>query len=393
MKSTCSAVTSTSEAIRHVGSILPFKLNSTRMKTRCSCAKQLVQRGYGRMLLFIVAAGSSAVLVSCSSATADQTPEAPYVRVEPVSVESTSLPLEISGVIKEKQEVMLSFKVGGPILSLSVKEGDLVKKGEVIAQIDPRDYEIHLQAAKAQYDQITDEYGRNRQLFEQGKLPANTFEKLKAAYLATKSSFEAAQNALSDTRLVAPFTGYIFQKEVDPFETVNPGQPIVSLIDVSQVEVTFGLAESQIKDASSFGRIVCDVPNANAFSLPASIVSVSRKAGASNLFEVKLALANPNGTLRPGLSATVRIQLPSQSGSQVQVPVSAVFSRNGQSNVWVYNPTTQVVACRAIALEANGRDGMLLVRHGLVAGESIVIAGVNKLTDNEKVRVLNPNSI
>lgn len=318
------------------------------------------------------------------------TPEASrYVKVMKTGLTEANQKYVFNGQVKEKREVNIAFKVGGQVLDILVDEGDFVQKGEVIALIDTRDYQIQLQNAQAQFNQISSEYKRYQQLYDKNKLPANTLEKLKAGYMAAQSAYEAAKNALNDTKLTAPFNGYIYNRRIDKFENIAPGQAVVTLIDVSELEVHFSLSERQVKLSQKFNHISCDIRNANLVDIPAELLSVNHKANGNDMFDVRLLIPNQQtGSLKPGMSAIIKVHIPEDNTTLIQVPVKSIFYKNKQAHVWIYQPNTQCVQLRPINIKGFNNNGFISVSEGLQKNEIIVVAGVNSLYDKQKVKVL-----
>lgn len=345
----------------------------------------------GRQVLnMLVAAILILIGTSCTNSNNELSKKKRFVKVVKLTNAKENNQIVFNGVLKEKQDVNVAFKVGGQVLELLADEGDYVKEGQVIAKIDKRDYKIHLHASEAQYNQIDAEYSRYKELYSQKKLPANTLEKLEAGYLAAKSGYEAAQNALNDTELKAPFAGYVYRKKINNFENVAPGQVIFTLLDVSCLEVGFGLPESQVNRAKKFSEIVVDVASANAYNVPAELLSVNEKANGNDMFDVRLIVNNTDGNiLKPGMSAKVRIKIPQEELNSITVPVESVFESENKTYVWVFNSADSVVIKTPVEVEKFKNNGLLLVTSGLKGNENVVTAGVHSLSDKQAVKLLN----
>lgn len=339
----------------------------------------------GLLALLIIGMGT----MSCSSNDEKESTAKRYVKVQRLGEAENAEELIFHGQIKEKKEVSVAFKVGGQVLNVLVDEGDYVSKGQTIARIDPRDYKIQLQSAKAQFEQASGEYTRYKELYKKNKLPINTLEKLEAGYLAAKSAYEGAQNALSDTELKAPFNGYIYRKHIHNYENVAPGQPIYALLDVSHLEVVFSLPESKVNKAKNFTNIAIDVANANAYNVSANLLSVNEKANGNDMFDVRLMVANDQqGAIKPGMSAKVRIQLNGDKRSYVLVPVESVFYKEQSAYVWVLDQKNSTVSSRPVAVNKVENNGQLSIRSGLKGDEYIVTAGVYSLIESQAVKIL-----
>ena len=243
---------------------------------------------------FLVLVVAAIALSGCNRSTEEE-PQAETiknVRVETITDGVVQNSMTLNGKIKEKSLTSISFRVGGPLRKLEVNQGDYVRAGQVIAEIDKRDYELQVATTKAQFEQAEGEYNRYKQLIEQNKIPENTFEKIKSGYLMAKTAYENAQNQLRDTELKAPFSGYIYEKFVENYQTVGVGVPIVSLIDNSHLEVVVSVSESQLNKIKSDKKAFVNVANAGIKQLQVKLLSVGEKAKQDGLYEVKFAFEN-----------------------------------------------------------------------------------------------------
>lgn len=334
-------------------------------------------------------------LSGCKNSTKEvpQTKTIKKVKVETVTDDTVQNTMTLNGKIKEKSLTSLSFRVGGPLKKLNVKQGDYVRTGQVIAEIDNRDYQLQIETSKAQFEQAEGEYNRYKQLVEQKKIPENTFEKIKSGYLMTKTAYENAQNQLNDTKLKAPFSGYIYEKFVENYQTVGPGAPIVSIIDNSHLEVVASIAESQLNRIKSDKKSYLHVKNAGINKLPVQLLSVSEKAKQDGLYEVKFSFENKDDLkVAPGMTAEVTIYC--QSGeNQLSVASTAIFHEKTSTYVWIYNSSTGKVEKREVNILLDGTDGRVNIRSGLNNGEQVVTAGVHYLAEGQEVKPLPASSV
>ncbi len=308
------------------------------------------------------------------------------VKIEKVSSNLQKDKLAFNGIIKESSISTLSFRVGGPLIQLNVKQGDYVQKGDLIAAIDKRDYKIQLQSTEAQYKQLKGEYERYKKLYEKDKIPANSYEKVESGYLMAKTGYENAINQLNDTELRAPYSGYIHSKMTENFQTVGPGQPVVSIIDVSTLEVVISVTENLINNINKSTPAFISVKNANVSDLPVKIISIGEKTGQDGLYEVKLSFANKSELkINPGMTADVTL-ICNNSSQSIDIPSTAIFKDGTNSCVWIYNTETQSVAKRAVKVDGIISGGRVKVDSGVNEGDIIVTAGVYNLIENQKVQ-------
>ena len=340
--------------------------------------------------IFLVLAAAFFALSGCKNST-EEAPQAETiknVKVETVSDGVVQSSMTLNGKIKEKSLTSLSFRVGGPLKKLNVKQGDYVRAGQVIAEIDKRDYQLQLETTKAQFEQVEGEYNRYKQLIDQNKIPENTFEKIKSGYLMAQTAYENAENQLQDTELKAPFSGYIYEKFVENYQTVGAGIPIVSIIDNSHLEVVVSISESQLNRVKSDKKSFVNIANAAIKQLPVKLLSVSEKAMSDGLYEVKFSFENKDDLkVAPGMTAEVTVYCQAEE-NKLSVAATAIFHEKTNTYVWVYNPSSGKVEKREVKIALDGTQGRVNLVSGVNNGEQVVTAGVNYLVEGQKVKPL-----
>ncbi len=333
---------------------------------------------------------ASILLTSCGGQ--DQSSKAEtikHVKVETINNSNTTTQLQFNGVVKEKKMSMLSFRVAGPLVNFNVQPGDYVQKGEVIAQIDQRDYQLQVQTTKAQFEQVKGEFSRYKELHTKDKIPANSYEKVEAGYKMAEAAYNNAINQLQDTELKAPFSGYIFEKKAESFQTVGAGMPIVSMIDVSSLEIIINVSESQISEVKKANSGFINIRNASVTNLPVKLLCVSEKTKKDGLYEVKYEFNNQaNKNILAGMMAELSLNCQSaQSG--ISIPASSIFNNNGKTYVWIFNPATQIIAKREVEIDAFTTGQKVSVTKGIQYGETVVTAGVHHLKEGQKAQPIN----
>ena len=297
------------------------------------------------------------------------------------------------GKIKAASDVQLAFRVAGPILRFNAEVGEFVKKGEVLAEIDPRDYEIQLSATEAEYNQVKEEAGRVIELYNRGSVPVNDYDKAVAGVKQITAKYNAHKNALADTRLTAPFDGYIQKKYYDSHETVAAGYPVVSMINSNYFDVDIDIPSSDFVRQDLFKAFSCTIDVFPGQVFPLELIEITRKANLNQLYRMRLRLKPVSGVdIAAGMSVNVTIEYNPNEEALTVVPLSAMFEENGVSAVWVYSPETQSVTKRVIQLKKLLKTGELIVFGGLAAGEIVVSAGVHSLKEGMSVELLKPVS-
>ncbi|MDL2290098.1 efflux RND transporter periplasmic adaptor subunit [Paludibacteraceae bacterium OttesenSCG-928-F17] len=294
------------------------------------------------------------------------------------------------GKVKASSDINLSFRISGPISKIHVKEGEFVRKGQILAEMDDRDYKIQFSATEAEYNQIKGEAERIIKLYEQESVSENDYEKAIAGLQQITAKYNAHKNALADTKLTAPFDGYVQKRWYDKDETISAGMPVFSVISTGEPEIIVNIPAGDFIQRDKFDTFTCSFDIYPETIFPLDLISINQKANLNQLYTMRLKLrANGNKSLpTPGMSTMVSILFKPENSHLVSIPMTAIFEKNGQSAVWVYNPTQQTVQFRPVKLSEILTDGTVVISDGLQAGETVVSAGVHTLQDGEHVKLL-----
>lgn len=290
------------------------------------------------------------------------------------------------GVVEEGKSVNAAFMTGGKIASLQAKEGDRVRKGQLLAVLDDTDYNIGVNQLKVQYKQMTDEKKRMDEMFARHNIAPNDYEKFEAGYEQLRLQLEMANNKLGYTRLYSPSDGFVAYKYMQPGELVDAGTPIYKITDDSRLEVSVDLPLSIYLNRKDIKKVYATTP-AIVGEIPLSIDSFIPDADNNQLYHLKLNVpANLSKQLTTGMNLSVTVEMENEIQAESEVPSRAVFSDNGKTYVWVYNPGDSTISKQQVSVigEPVGKNSMVT---GLTGDEKIVAAGVKQLTEGEKVNV------
>ena len=330
------------------------------------------------------------------------------VKLITVAPRDGALMREFPGIAMPVREVQLAFRVDGPLRDLPVDVGQFVKEGELIAQLDPRDFEVHVATLKAERDSLQAQlvnarlrYTRYQNLYTTDATAKASLDTAQAAHdqlaaqvAAVAAQLEDARNSLADTRLVAPFDGYIDQKFVENYDNVKEKQSIVSFLDCSIIEVTAGVPEELVAEGIQMQKFFCEFDSYPEKSFPAELKELGRKPGSANqAYPLTVTLPAPESLLvKPGMAATLSIMIESAAGSaKFVVPPSAVVNdKENRSFVWRYDDEAGTVEPLFITI-GQLVSGGIEVTGGLTGGEQIVIAGTHFLHTGQKVKTADEN--
>ena len=333
------------------------------------------------------------LLCACGNNKSGQERTRATVKADTVRDYRGELSVVYPGKVKAASEVKLSFRVAGPIKNVFPEVGAFVKKGQLLARIDPRDYEIQLSATEAEYKQVKEEAGRVMELYRRGSVPVNDYDKAVSGINQITAKYNAHKNALEDTRLTAPFDGYVQHKYYDAHETVAAGYPVVAMINSNYFDVEIDIPSSDFVRQDQFKEFFCTIDVFPGKEFPLELIEITRKANLNQLYRMRLRLKPVEGLdIAAGMSVNVTISYNPNMDALVIMPLSAIFEDNGQASVWVYNPGKQAVEKRPVQLKKLLRTGEVIVSEGLVPGEIVVSAGVHSLKEGMQVELLKPVS-
>jgi RND family efflux transporter MFP subunit len=293
-----------------------------------------------------------------------------------------------TGLVKESREVKLAFQVAGPLVRLNVDEGQYVTKGTVVAELDRRDFIVNLESANANYDNAKLQADRYEALYKKKSTSKSVYDQMQAAYKLAKAQKEAAENALKDTKIYAPFSGYVQSMFVENFEKIGAGQPIVSFLDLKNLEVTVALSENDFLKSESFESFTAKFENFKDIIFDLKLIDIERKPNGDNFFKMRLGLDTNGKQVVPGMAASVCVSLKKDNEQNYKVPVESVFSNKGKSYVWIFDTTKQCVKQREVKMIEFDSQGMVNLSRGISSGDIIVAAGVHSLREGQKVKML-----
>lgn len=326
------------------------------------------------------------------------------VRYQKVFVSGGERTRSFSGVAQASQESRLSFKVAGTVKRIAVKVGDKVQVGQLIAELDPRDYELRVEEAEAALIQAQAQqrnaeanYERMRKLYENRNASRNDLDAARAAAESATAQvktiekrLELSKSQLSYTRLSAPATGSIATVECEVNENVRAGETVVQLSSGASIEVKIAVPEVLIYQIREGQRVTVtfDAMPEQRFTARVTEVGVS-PTGYATTFPVTVGLEQASPPVRPGMAAEVSFQFQSTQRERIIVPSVAVSEDRQGRFVFVVEPGEQgfgVAARRPVVIGDFTEEGIEILE-GLSDGERVVTAGVSKLRDGQKVRI------
>jgi multidrug efflux pump subunit AcrA (membrane-fusion protein) len=388
----------------------------------------------------LITLASITTLTSCrQEAQANSEPTTVPVQVRTPAVVERAESVSASGSVEGSETADVAFLVGGKVARVLVEEGQPVAKGQLLAEIEPTDYRNAFNAATAQkqaalavsekadaglrtqeleqaridFERWEDEYKRMKFLVERKSLPPNDFQKIEASYSASRERYQMAQEGtrkedratavaqahaadaqaseerkrLDDTRLLAPISGNISMRKVDPGQTVAAGTAVFSIVDLNPAKVRVGVPEAEIARVRLGAKATITLPSlaGRQFEGRVGIIGVAAEA-ASRTYTVKVIVPNPGPVLLAGMVAEAQI-IGGSTVHALTIPGEAIVQDpQGAPTVFVYYPDRKRVYAHKI--EVGPPIGTEVeIRSGLREDEQVVVGGQQKLREGMLVEI------
>lgn len=306
--------------------------------------------------------------------------------------ESRSFP----GVVDASQSAEIGFRVAGELKEVNVKEGQSVKKGQVLAMLDQTDYKISLQGTRSDYLKAKSDFDRAKKLIKKGAISQSDYDQLSAQLTASKSTLDGAEQNLKYTVLKSPFDGVVARTYLSNFEKVTGTEKFAAIQDLSAFEVAIDIPESimiKVKRGKQERDVYAIFSGDETHKYPLTFKEVSTRADEkTQTYRVRFIMAAPQGiNVLPGMSVTVfAIENDSEIGS-LDVPAHAVLEDSAGRFVYIVEQSSEsgvgVVKRRSLVVGKLNENGIQVI-NGLIVGDRVITAGMSKITNGMNVRLL-----
>ena len=334
--------------------------------------------------------GAFMVMSASCSHNSKETRRMQTVKIDTVFSVEGQTPLQFPGKVKAAQDVNLSFRVSGTIGKICVEDGARVRKGQLLAQLDPTDYRIQLEATEAEYQQVKAEAERVMALYKDNGTTPNANDKAVYGLKQITAKYKHHQDQLAYTRLYAPFSGYVQKRLFEAHETIGAGMPVISMVSAGAPEVEINLPAAEYIRRNRFNRYHCTFDIYPGETYPLQLISVTPKANANQLYTMRLQLIpGKQAVPSPGMNAMVTIFCDTDRSGTLSVPTSAILQKDGKSYVFIYNASDHTVHnCEVSVLRLTNDGYSLISSDGLQPGDKIVSSGVHHIENGETVKTL-----
>ena len=336
-----------------------------------------------RALLLAAALGS----VGCGSHNSDTASADAKLTVQVRKPAAVDRPLVVaaSGTLEARQSADLAFEVAGRVDRLYVEEGDGVRAGQVLAELDSSTYRLAVDQARAASFRASDEYKRIEQLHERRSVSDADYTRAQTGAQEAAAQLGVAEKQLADCRLTTPISGVISRRAVDIGETTAPGVVAFTVVETNPIWVRVGVPESdigRIREGQSATVTVPALPG-RTFTGRVRVVGVAADP-ASRTYTVKIEVSNRDRALKAGMVAEGAVRGDRMERGLSLPGEAIVHDPDGATLVYFYQPSDSRVYTRRVEVGPfSGRE--IIIAKGVTADDLIVVGGQTRLRDGMAV--------
>lgn len=338
----------------------------------------------------------------CTEQQAAQPPKGPPatpVRVVTAAQQEVQRSISLVGTAQPWKRSVVASEVGGLVESFPVKEGVFVKKGQVLAQLRTDTLKIRYDSAvaslgesKARYEQSQKDLERIESLFSKELVTQKEFDDaltqesaLRKRLIQLDAEIRQAQDRLTQSRILAPFPGWVIKEYTEIGQWVEEGGAVVELVDLSHVEVEVPLPEEFVRHVSAGDGVIAEFDGLPGVEIKGKVFSVVAQADpVARTFPVKVVLENPELRIKSGMVARVSLNVGSPYAAVV-IPKDALVLKGGKEYVFIVNEGT---VTQIPVKPLTHFDELVEVDGPVKEGMQVVVSGNERLLPGQPVRIL-----
>ncbi len=350
-----------------------------------------LQNPPGRFLSLLVITIVTALIITGCSKKEEPVKKEKIRPAKILTIEQSAkvINLKFPGKVQALDRVELSFEVSGKLVQMAVKAGQHVKKGDLIARIDPANYKSKLEAQQSRVNQSKAEFDRYSNLLKEKVVAKSTYDVKKRHYEVAVADLKIARKSYNDTRLRASFSGIIGRRFVENYQVVQVKQAIVSLQRVSDIEIVVNAPENVMREKDNLKiKITAEFANYPGDIFPLTVKEYSTEADPqTQTFRIIFIMPSPEGkTILDGMTATVFISADFGGDNAIAIPVQSIFyDEKGNAFVWTTSEDLHINK-QKVEVGTLTNDGNIKINSGLKSGDIIITAGVQSLSEGMQVR-------
>jgi len=293
--------------------------------------------------------------------------------------------IELPAQVEPYEDLRVKAEVSGQVVRVRVEEGQIVNKGEILVQLDERDYRTRLSRIQANYKLAKVDYERIATLVQKKVTPVSELDRIEAQLKDLSSQLNEAELALSRTKIAAPIAGRVNEVTAKKGELLAVGQPVAQILQFDKVKVTVGVPESDVAAVFDLSRADVVIDALDRLRVKGRKIFLSRQPRSlARLYDLELEVPNPDGRILPGMFA--RVELVKQTfENSLAVPLYAIVSQSEDHVVFLEKDGR----AERRKVELGVLDGWeVQITSGLKPGDRVIVVGHRFLDDGQPIKVI-----
>jgi len=316
------------------------------------------------------------------------------VAVETLTMEKNTMTetVKVIGTVEAYDDAIVSSEASGRVHFIAPL-GKSVEHEEAVAQLDDRLLQAQYEAARVQYELAADTYRRQQVLYADSIISELQYNNIRTQRDQAKAQYEQAKKQLQDTRIEAPFRGRIEERFVKSGELINPGMPVVRIVNTERVNITAGIPDRFAADvregshATMYFTGYGDFVREGTVSFAGNVIDPDTRT-----YPVKIKIPNPDGILKPEMVADVHI-VRRTIYSTLVIPRTAIVRDESGPNVFVVRYQNGKPVAELVPVRTGATSGLLMqVIDGIAPGDEVVVSGHRNLNQGDRLDILQNNT-
>jgi RND family efflux transporter MFP subunit len=307
--------------------------------------------------------------------------------------------IHLTGSMEENEKAFVSSKIGGKVHSIHAKDGDFVKKGQLLLGLESQDYQNKMELAKAtvekakaNFESSKINYERVKTLYDEGVASKSEYDKVNTLYLVAKADLSSAETsvliakeALDNTSICSPINGFITKKDVAIGQVLSPGMQLMEIRDLSSVYMTLDIKQSNLSKIKLNQEVKIMVDTYKDKVFKGYIKEIAPLANeSSRTFKTKILIKNKDFLLKPGMFASCNIQTGIEK-NVLYIPVTSLLGKEGAYYTYIIDKN---VVKRVPVKIGEIINDTVAIESGLKKDEVVAVTNLNQLKDKDPVKLV-----
>ena len=293
--------------------------------------------------------------------------------------------INLPAVIESFEDLTVKSEVSGQVVKILAEEGEYVKKGQILVQLDERDYQLRLESVEANYDLALLDYNRMSELAEKKIAAVSDLDKINAQLKGLKSQLNETRLALERTKIKAPISGRLNEIEAKVGDWMGVDNPVAQILQIGSVKVTVGIPESDVSSVFDLKEADITIEALGNRVVKGKKIFLSRSPGTmARLYNLELVVPNPDGRILPGMFARVEI-VKQTFEDAIIIPLYSIITQHNEKFVYIEKNGKAEKRKVVLGLLSNAEIQIL---KGLEPGDHLIVDGHRSLDSGQDVDVI-----